>query len=35
VKTKHAIFNVLTAEQQVKWLKTIEYHKGHGKKMRG
>jgi len=35
VKTKHAIFHVLTAEQQVKWLKTIEHHKGHGKKMRG
>lgn len=28
VKTKHAVFNVLTTEQQDKWLKIIEHKKG-------
>lgn len=35
VKGKHAIFNVLTTEQQEKWLKIIEHKKGHSKKARG
>lgn len=35
VKVKHAIFNVFTQEQQVKWLKMMEHHKGSAKKGRG
>ena len=35
VKTKHAIFNVLTPVQQEKWLETLEHHKGRGKKKCG
>lgn len=35
VKTRHAVFNVLTTEQQEKWLKAAENHKGHDKKVRG
>lgn len=35
VKTKHAIFNVLTVEQQEKWLKRIENYKAKGKKRHG
>jgi len=31
-KAKHAIFNVLTTEQQEKWLETVEKHKGRNKK---
>jgi len=34
-KTKHAVFNVLTAEQQGKWLKMIKHHKRNAKKIRG
>lgn len=34
-KTKHAVFNVLTAEQQEKWLKITKRHKGRDKKVRG
>lgn len=35
-KSKHAIFNILTTEQQDKWLKMIEHKKGKGdKKGRG
>jgi Spy/CpxP family protein refolding chaperone len=33
-KAKHAVFNVLTTEQQVKWLKMIEHRKEKTKKMR-
>jgi len=35
VKDKHAIFNVLTTEQQEKWLKMIDHKKGQTKKRRG
>lgn len=35
VKTKHAIFNVLTTDQQEKWLKIVRHHKGKAKKGRG
>lgn len=35
VKSKHAIFNVLTEDQQRKWLKMMEHHKGNAKKGRG
>ena len=35
VKDKHAVFNVLTTEQQDKWLKMIEHKKGQTKKRRG
>lgn len=35
VKDKHAVFNVLTTEQQEKWLKMIEHKKGQTKKRRG
>ena len=35
VKIKHAIFNVLTEDQQSKWLKMMEHHKGRAKKGRG
>lgn len=33
-KTKHAFFNVLTAEQQEKWLKINNHHKRKAKKAR-
>jgi Spy/CpxP family protein refolding chaperone len=35
VKIKHAIFKVLTEEQQRKWLKMMEHHKGNTNKGRG
>lgn len=35
VKNKHAVFNVLTEEQQEKWLKMTKYHKRNTKKTRG
>jgi len=35
VKIKHAIFNVLTEEQQEKWLKMTKDHKRNTKKTRG
>ena len=35
VKTRHAIFNVLTAEQQEKWLETTKHSKGKGRKKCG
>ena len=35
VKIKHAIFNVLTEDQQIKWLKMMEHHKGNTNKGRG
>lgn len=35
VEYKHAIFNVLTTEQQEKWLKMIDHKKGQTKKRRG
>jgi protein CpxP len=31
VKCKHAVFNVLNAEQQMKWLKNVEHKKEHTK----
>lgn len=34
-KTRHAIFNVLTAEQQVKWLSIMEHRKEKLNKKRG
>ena len=33
-KAKHAVFNILTTEQQEKWLKMVEHKKGSSKKMR-
>jgi len=35
VKIKHAIFNILTEEQQRKWLTMKEHHKGNTNKGRG
>lgn len=35
VKTRHAIFNVLTADQQEKWLETLKNYKGKGRKKCG
>ena len=35
VKSKQAVFNVLTADQQVKWLKIVEHKKEHAKKKCG
>lgn len=35
VKSRHAVFNVLTEEQQEKWLKMTKYHKRNTKKTRG
>jgi len=34
-KSKHAVFNVLTVEQQEKWLQTMEKRKGEFNKKRG
>jgi len=35
VKNRHAVFNVLTEEQQEKWLKMTKHHKRNTKKARG